>query len=70
MCPIDPPIHYPPILIEDVRGELRIYAHQFPLAAKALAEIERLRAGLIEVLGSSDMQPCFHAKIAKRVLGL
>ncbi len=53
---------------DDVRVELRLYADRWPLAARALAEIERLRAGLVDVIASSDFQPCLHAKIAKRYL--
>lgn len=53
---------------EDVRHELRLYADRWPLAARALAEIERLRAGLVDVMAASDSQPCIHAKIASRYL--
>jgi hypothetical protein len=48
----------------DVRAELRAYANRFPLAGRALAEIERLRSVLVDVIASSDMQPCLHARIA------
>lgn len=50
--------------VDEVRAELRAYADRFPLAGRALAEIERLRSVLVDVIASSDMQPCLHARIA------
>lgn len=52
----------------DVRIELRAHADHLPLAAYALAEIERLRAALVDVIASPDSQPCRHAAIARRAL--
>lgn len=57
-------------MAKDVRIELRIHADHLPLAGRALAEIERLRAALVDVVAASDMQPCMHAKIASEALGL
>lgn len=54
----------------DPRAELRAYADRFPLAGRALAEIERLRSVLVDVIASSDMQPCLHADIATKGLRL
>lgn len=56
--------------MSDVRAELRMHADHLPLAGKALAEIERLRAALVEVMAASDLQPCTHAAIARKALGL
>jgi hypothetical protein len=56
-------------MAKDVRIELRIHADHLPLAGRALAEIERLRAALVDVIAASDMQPCMHAKIASEALG-
>lgn len=55
---------------DDVRIELRAHADNLPLAGKALAEIERLRAALVDVMAASDFQPCLHAAIARRALKL
>ena len=57
-------------MARDVREELRIHADHLPLAGRALAEIERLRAALVDVIAASDFQPCMHAKIASEALGL
>lgn len=56
--------------MNDVRIELRQHADLLPLAGKALAEIERLRAALVEVIAASDFQPCMHAAIARKALQL
>jgi hypothetical protein len=55
-------------VIDDVRIELRTFSDTLPLAGRALAEIERLRAALVAVVASSDMHPCLHAKIAQEAL--
>lgn len=55
---------------EDILDELRMYADRWPLAARALAEIYRLRAGLVSIVAASDMHPCTHAAIAREYLEL